>query len=141
MGVGAPVFEAGIAGVSPNPSLWLHAKEIVGDALELPAADRAALIETRCGDDTALLAEVRAFLHAASDTADFLSSSGAGIFGAGEMDPANEHAANLAGKHFGAYHLLREIGRGGMSVVYLAERADGAYQQHVAVKLMRSPST
>ena len=54
------------------------------------------------------------------------------------MGAAGDYAANLAGKHFDAYHLLRKIGRGGMSVVYLAEPADGAYQQNVAVKLMLS---
>ena len=36
----------------------------------------------------------------------------------------------------GNYTLVREIGRGGMSVVYLAERADQAYEHQVAVKLV-----
>ncbi|MEO8385806.1 MAG: serine/threonine-protein kinase [Betaproteobacteria bacterium] len=122
--------------MNPNPSLWLRAKEIVGDALDVPPAQRAALIESRCADDEALLAEVKAFLHAASDTAEFLATP-AGVL-PDDVGSSTESAANLAGKHFGAYHLLREIGRGGMSVVYLAERADGAYQQQVAVKLMLS---
>jgi eukaryotic-like serine/threonine-protein kinase len=37
----------------------------------------------------------------------------------------------------GPYHLLHEIGRGGMGVVYLAARADGAYEQKVAVKILK----
>ena len=122
--------------MNPNPSLWLRAKEIVGDALDVPPAERATLIESRCAGDEALLTEVRAFLHAASDTAEFLSTPAASM--SADVASSVEPSISLAGKHFGAYHLLREIGRGGMSVVYLAERADGAYQQYVAVKLMLS---
>ncbi len=40
----------------------------------------------------------------------------------------------------GRYRVLREIGRGGMSVVYLAERADDAFHQRVALKVLdRAP--
>ncbi len=36
---------------------------------------------------------------------------------------------------FGAYRIEREIGRGGMGIVFLAHRADGAYEQAVAIKI------
>src|SRR5262245_30439036 len=42
------------------------------------------------------------------------------------------------GETCGPFRLLREIGRGGMGVVYLAERVDGEVRQLVAVKLLRS---
>ena len=42
------------------------------------------------------------------------------------------------GRRIGAYRVLRELGRGGMGVVYLAERDDGQYEQRVAVKLLRA---
>lgn len=42
------------------------------------------------------------------------------------------------GQQLGAYRIIEEIGRGGMGVVFLAERADGQYQQHVAIKLAPS---
>lgn len=38
------------------------------------------------------------------------------------------------GEMLGAFRVLRELGRGGTGIVYLAERADGAYQQQVAIK-------
>ena len=37
----------------------------------------------------------------------------------------------------GNFRVLREIGHGGMAVVYLAERADGSYSQRVALKILR----
>ncbi len=49
---------------------------------------------------------------------------------------AGVSAKEWAGRRVGNYTLVREIGRGGMSVVYLAERADQAYEHQVAVKLV-----
>jgi serine/threonine-protein kinase len=40
------------------------------------------------------------------------------------------------GTRIGAWRVLAEIGRGGMGVVYRAERADGAYRQEIALKLI-----
>lgn len=40
------------------------------------------------------------------------------------------------GTRVGAWRILDEIGRGGMGVVYRAERADGAYRQEIALKLI-----
>ncbi len=38
------------------------------------------------------------------------------------------------GDEIGRFRVIRELGHGGMAVVYLAERADGAFEQKVAVK-------
>jgi serine/threonine-protein kinase len=40
------------------------------------------------------------------------------------------------GARVGPYAVVRELGRGGMAVVYLARRADGEFQQDVALKLI-----
>jgi eukaryotic-like serine/threonine-protein kinase len=43
------------------------------------------------------------------------------------------------GARFGAFRVVRELGRGGMGVVYLAERDDGEFRQSVALKCMVDP--
>ena len=39
------------------------------------------------------------------------------------------------GQHVGPYRLIKELGRGGMGVVWLAERADGQHSRQVALKM------
>src|SRR5205085_1922421 len=41
-------------------------------------------------------------------------------------------------RRLGPYQVLREIGHGGMGIVFLAERADGHYRKQVAIKLVRA---
>ena len=43
----------------------------------------------------------------------------------------------MIGKRIGVYELAEEIGRGGMGIVYLANRVDGEFRQRVAVKLIK----
>ena len=49
------------------------------------------------------------------------------------MDPIDR-----SGEQLGNYRLLERIGGGGMGSVYRAERADGAFEQQVAIKLIRT---
>ena len=41
------------------------------------------------------------------------------------------------GQRLGAYEIIRELGRGGMGAVYLARRADGAFNKEVAIKVLK----
>ncbi len=43
------------------------------------------------------------------------------------------------GAAVGLYRIVEELGRGGMAIVYRAERADGEYEQQVALKWMLDP--
>ena len=58
-----------------------------------------------------------------------------------EQPAAVQSAASLrmpvAGDRVGAFRLLRELDAGGMGVVFVAERADGAYEQRAAIKFVR----
>jgi serine/threonine protein kinase len=46
--------------------------------------------------------------------------------------------ADWAGRRLGPYQVAREIGRGGMGVVFLAVRVDDLFDKQVAIKVLRS---
>lgn len=65
---------------------------------------------------------------------DFLES-GAEQFAAPYM--ASDRPGDVSGTMVGRYRLIEEIGRGGMGTVWRAERADGQFEQEVALKLIK----
>jgi serine/threonine-protein kinase len=107
--------------------------------LTLPTADRSAYLENACAGDDALRARVVAILGD-SEMAAFLERPAA-AFAAPLLEVASPPAVAPDGGTVelvvGPYRVLREIGRGGMGAVYLAERADGQFRQGVALKLIR----
>ena len=52
-------------------------------------------------------------------------------------DPEEETATAREGTTIGPYRIIRELGRGGMGIVYLAERLEPQVEQRVALKLIR----
>ncbi len=70
-----------------------------------------------------------------------LLQTGGALQGAVAASLLREHeaAAELqAGDTIGSFRVIRELGRGGMAVVYLAERNDGEYEQCIALKWMQA---
>jgi eukaryotic-like serine/threonine-protein kinase len=102
--------------------------QVLDDALELDPADRSAFLERACAGNPTLLAELRSLL-AHADSARVLDLS------ATDFLPAAQE--QLTGTLLGPYRVLRELARGGMGTVYLAERADGQFEQRVALKLIK----
>ena len=111
---------------------WASLRMHVESALLLPASERNAYLEREVEDAT-LRAEVRDLLHYEQDASALLAGSD---WQERALSVAREEA--LEGKLLGPYRLLSELGRGGMGAVYLAERADGVYDQKVAVKVLQS---
>ncbi|WP_376694830.1 tetratricopeptide repeat protein [Wenzhouxiangella sp. EGI_FJ10305] len=103
--------------------------------LELHPSKRAAFLEKECGDDEGLLRLLRQLLHVAeSDDPEMASGGGlAGIL----LENPESHESARRGERFGQWQVTEEVGRGGMAVVYRGERADGAFRQDVAIKLLR----
>jgi serine/threonine-protein kinase len=121
-------------------SRWTRIEEIFKQAVDLSARERDAYLDRACSDDPALREEVEALLDANEGAGDFLSEPAATYATSGLSDPEPEGPAlaeSLEGRVVGAYRILREIGRGGMGTVHLAERADGQFDQRVAVKILK----
>ena len=53
------------------------------------------------------------------------------------FDPVDSPPGLAKGSRLGTYRILRRLGQGGMSVVYLAVRDDGAFDRRVVIKLVR----
>src|SRR5215211_7118347 len=106
-------------------------ESIFEEAVELPRAERVRFLAARCGGDHRLREEVDALIGAHERTAGVLEGNGAAAVAGALPDPNRD-------RHIGSYRVLRELGRGGMGVVYLAERDDGQYRRRVAVKVLRA---
>ena len=66
---------------------------------------------------------------------DFLATSAAAFASRHLIDTPGR--AEEVGAIVGRYRLIEELGRGGMGTVWLAERADGHFEQRAALKLIR----
>jgi serine/threonine protein kinase/tetratricopeptide (TPR) repeat protein len=109
---------------------WGAIKAVLAGVLETDPAERPATLQRLCQDDAEMRREVEALL-AFEDRADALLNTVA-------APGASLRAEVPAPAAIGSYRVLREVGRGGMGVVYLGERADGHYRKQVAIKLITS---
>lgn len=101
------------------------------DALEdIDASEHEAALARLCSCE-ALRREVLALIAAEPAAAAYLDNLADDLLPKFRGSPANP-----SGGQIGIYRLVRELGRGGMGVVYEAERADGAFEQRVALKLL-----
>ncbi len=117
---------------SPLPAdRWTQVEAIFQGGADLPPAEREAFLENQCHGDPELRAEVFSLLQFdLAEEPPLLDAINAGVVSVLGDDPS-------AGHMLGPYRIEREIGRGGMSVVYLAARADGEFHKRVAVKLIK----
>ena len=110
---------------------WQLIKAIFQAALDREPAERRAFVAVVCGQDEALQREVEAML--AAEVA--LPPQPAPHDGL--LARLLQQVQAVEGTRIGPYQVIRELGRGGMGAVYLAERADDQFRQRVAVKLIR----
>jgi tetratricopeptide (TPR) repeat protein/predicted Ser/Thr protein kinase len=112
---------------------YAKAKEVFFAALELDPRDRVEFVRTTCGDDTEILCEVESLLKLRAEAGDFLKLP------AVETVYVHEHSFDyFKDKIIGGYRLVRELGAGGMGVVFLAEKDDGEFSRQVALKIVKS---
>ena len=119
---------------------WAQVRKIFEAVSLLDDGQREEYLDLHCGDDAELRAEVSALLRAdarALGQRTELSAATPELLDALNREETARTHDTLIGLRLGAWRLQREIGRGGMGAVYLAERDDGEYTQHAAIKLVR----
>ena len=109
---------------------WTRLSGYLDRALDLPAAERRAVVEELRKDSPQLAARLEALLESHRAVLDerFLEAQPA--------LPADPSIA--AGQEFGAYRLVALLGRGGMGSVWQAERTDGRFERKAAIKFLNA---
>jgi serine/threonine protein kinase len=115
-----------------NPQQWEAIGEIFEQVVVLPTQHRAAVLDRECGDDAAVRNEVDSLLASHRAAGGFLQDRLKGAFVS-----FLETSTAAQPTRVGPYRLVRELGRGGMGTVFLAERDDDQYHSRVAIKLVR----
>ena len=103
----------------PDLARWRRLEALVEAALEQPEDSRLAWLAAQ-PEDESLRRDALRLLRASSDAPDWLQPP----------------AQTRVGQKLGAWRVVRELGRGGMGVVYLGEREDGQFRQRAAIKLL-----
>lgn len=116
--------------MSASPQRWQQVRGLFEQVCELPQAQWRAALEGLSGDATlveealSLLVAQTMELGGVSDQLDTLLTRAAGP----ELG---------VGASIGHWRLVQHLASGGMGSVFVAERADGLYEQQVAIKLLR----
>lgn len=102
---------------------FIQLRKIFDEAAALPAPAWPTFVGQACGGNQDLYAEAMELLVAHQNAGTTVTADGAYSSDGAEI--------------IGPYRILRELGSGGMGVVYLAVRDDGTFRKNVAIKLLK----
>ena len=120
---------------------WQKVESVFHGAVERTSGARAAYLDEACAGDRGLRAEVEALLREHDSDPHFLErpilqlaepASGSAF---GPLTPPAATAGSP--ERVGSYRLVREVGEGGMGVVYLAMHEGPDFERPVALKVIR----
>src|SRR6476661_2230267 len=118
--------------------LWDRIAVIFDRALAVRAEERDALLDQLCGSDETIRREVEGMLEAHERSPGLIAERRL-VTDDGSLGTDHDAVGGslLDGARIGPYRVVSPLGAGGMGDVYRAERADGAYRQTVAIKVLR----
>jgi eukaryotic-like serine/threonine-protein kinase len=114
---------------------WTEVRSLFEELVELTPAERQTRLAALADRD--LSERVRKLLAADSEAGRFLETPAVAIAGGLFDGLPGVPDESPPPERIGPYRVLGRLGRGGMGEVLLAERADGLFDQRVAIKLLR----
>ncbi|MEM9291718.1 MAG: serine/threonine-protein kinase [Acidobacteriota bacterium] len=122
-----------------DEALWRRADELLDRALELAPEARESFVEEQAGGNSRLVELVRRLLHHVDGPEEELAPGLRLSASPGGLAPIPRGDSSCEpGTVIGRYRIVHELGRGGMAVVYRAQRVDGSFEQEVALKRLRA---
>ena len=116
---------------------WQRVTAVLDVVLASAPSEWPTLIDQTCGDDQELRDTIESLLQRIDTARGYLDSPPAIAAAAALAELREQQSGPYEGRTIGVHRIERELGRGGMSRVFLAERADGEFTQQVALKLLR----
>ena len=126
-----------------NRAQWQKVEAIFQAAIERSGGSRGAYLDEACAGDRELRAEVEALLREHDSDPHFLErplvdiAGSPGASGGASFPALTPHSDAPMSERAGPYRIVREIGEGGMGVVYLAMHEGPGFERAVALKVVR----
>jgi eukaryotic-like serine/threonine-protein kinase len=128
-----------MAEVSMTGERWLRVKELFDAALGVGRETLPAWLDDRCGPDAGLRHELETLIASHDRAGAFIEAPAILTGGAAHViatATATPAPLQMVGRRLGSYRITGELGRGGMGVVYLADRDDDTFRKQVAIKVL-----
>ncbi|MEO0974943.1 MAG: serine/threonine-protein kinase, partial [Pseudomonadota bacterium] len=113
-------------------------QSIVEQLWDAPPEAREVLLDEACSGDPQLRAQVLGLLRADESVPDGPVAKPLTHLALETIARHDSPPTDLQGQQVGQYRVIDKLGEGGMGLVYLGERADGAFEGRVAIKVLRS---